>query len=474
MKFSADPQLKALGVTILPCRSPQSPCLKVTATSDQIKEAINVVNRHIRTVETRNCMYSKAGEAKILRNNKLMLIMQAKALGCNLKLSEQNITQQFSYDLKGGVTLTLSQGNIAKESSDVLICPLVNMSFNNPVAQQFLQNGGPEIKKDVDALEKAKQSLLAGDVIMTNAGTLKSKKLICAAIPVWGKEYSDLKSTNLADITKENVDVIVNSSNQNLDLNTGSSSLFFSYQYLKTFGNVVLTGGGNLNCKHIAHIPGPVKISNVLKHCESRWITSVSFPAIGTGNAYNGSSWLDASFRLGIATDVPNRSFNRFPIKFHCIQRIQNKDQWQRYAVNKQMLDNQYPLNMNEMDLYHGTTAETCQKVNSNGFNRSFCGKNGTQHGNGTYFAKHSWFSCNYKYSYPDAQGLKYMYQARVLVGKPCLGIPNMVEPAPLDPSNPLCGLHDCAVNNVQKPTVYVVFSDAGAYPDYLISFKES
>jgi hypothetical protein len=97
-----------------------------------------------------------------------------------------------------------------------------------------------------------------------------------------------------------------------------------------------------------------------------------------------------------------------------------------------------------------------------------------TLYGNGTYFAKQSWYSCNDKYSNPDAQGLKYMYQARVLVGKPCLGTPGMVEPAPLDPNNPLSGLHDCAVNNVQKPTVYVVFSDAGAYPDYLISFKES
>ncbi|XP_059895471.1 uncharacterized protein LOC132448323 [Gadus macrocephalus] len=116
MKLSADPQLKALGVTILSCRYPQSPCFKVTAASDHIKEAINVVNRYIRTVETRNCMYSKAGEAKILKNNKLLLKMLAKGLGCNLELSEQNI----SYDLKGGVTLTLSQGNVAKQTSDVI------------------------------------------------------------------------------------------------------------------------------------------------------------------------------------------------------------------------------------------------------------------------------------------------------------------------------------------------------------------
>uniref|UniRef100_A0A8C4ZE93 Poly [ADP-ribose] polymerase n=1 Tax=Gadus morhua TaxID=8049 RepID=A0A8C4ZE93_GADMO len=156
------------------------------------------------------------------------------------------------------------------------------------------------------------------------------------------------------------------------------------------------------------------------------------------------------------------------------IQRIQSKDQWQRYALQKQVLDEKYPHNKNEMDLYHGTTAEICRKVNSNGFNRSFCGRNATLYGNGTYFAKQSWYSCNDKYSNPDAQGLKYMYQARVLVGKPCLGTPGMVEPAPLDPNNPYSGLHDCAVNNVQNPFIYVVFSDAGAYPDYLISYKAS
>ena len=44
-------------------------------------------------------------------------------------------------------------------------------------------------------------------------------------MPVIGRVSVILKK---ADITKENVDVIVNSSNKNLDLNTGSSSLFFS------------------------------------------------------------------------------------------------------------------------------------------------------------------------------------------------------------------------------------------------------
>uniref|UniRef100_A0A8C5BK85 Poly [ADP-ribose] polymerase n=1 Tax=Gadus morhua TaxID=8049 RepID=A0A8C5BK85_GADMO len=290
-----------------------------------------------------------------------------------------------------------------------------------------------------------------------------------------------------ADITQENVDVIVNSSNQNLDLNTGVSGdilkaagqsvvdeyLLFLAQGPLRSNDAGVTSGGSLQCDFIIHIVGPKsveqaveRVKNVLKHCEDKNIPSVSFPAIGTGNSYSGSSWLDARFRL---VDLSPTSE-----QYKKIQRIQSKDQWQRYALQKQVLDEKYPHNKNEMDLYHGTTAEICRKVNSNGFNRSFCGRNATLYGNGTYFAKQSWYSCNDKYSNPDAQGLKYMYQARVLVGKPCLGTPGMVEPAPLDPNNPYSGLHDCAVNNVQNPFIYVVFSDAGAYPDYLISYKAS
>ncbi|KAM4609213.1 protein mono-ADP-ribosyltransferase PARP14 [Polymixia lowei] len=156
------------------------------------------------------------------------------------------------------------------------------------------------------------------------------------------------------------------------------------------------------------------------------------------------------------------------------IQRIQNRYQWQRYAVKKQVLDKKYPTNKNEINIYHGTTADICQKINTNGFNRSFCGRNATAYGNGTYFAKESWYSCHDTYSNPDTSGVKYMYRARVLVGKPCLGKPGMKEPEPLTPGDPGAGLYDCAVDHPRHPFIYVVFCDAGAYPDYLISFKTS
>ncbi|XP_035630002.1 uncharacterized protein parp14rs3 isoform X2 [Oncorhynchus keta] len=172
-----------------------------------------------------------------------------------------------------------------------------------------------------------------------------------------------------------------------------------------------------------------------------------------------------------IATSKNPKTNTQPTIQIIQIQRIQSKDQWQRYAVKKQAMDKKYPKNKNELNLYHGTTEDICQKINTCGFNRSFCGRNATAYGDGTYFAKEMWYSCHDTYSKPDASGLKYMYRARALVGSPCLGVHGMKEPNPLNPADLRQGLHDCAVNDLQNPFIYVVFCDAGAYPDYLISF---
>uniref|UniRef100_A0A4W3IQI3 Macro domain-containing protein n=1 Tax=Callorhinchus milii TaxID=7868 RepID=A0A4W3IQI3_CALMI len=54
---------------------------------------------------------------------------------------------------------------------------------------------------------------------------------------------------------------------------------------------VVVTGPGNLNCDHIIHMVGQTSaptitssVEKVLKECERLQVTTVSFPALGTGN----------------------------------------------------------------------------------------------------------------------------------------------------------------------------------------------
>uniref|UniRef100_A0A8C5MSA8 Poly [ADP-ribose] polymerase n=1 Tax=Leptobrachium leishanense TaxID=445787 RepID=A0A8C5MSA8_9ANUR len=154
------------------------------------------------------------------------------------------------------------------------------------------------------------------------------------------------------------------------------------------------------------------------------------------------------------------------------IRRIQNVGLWQKYAFIKFTIDQLYPNHENEKHLYHGTDYKTTEKINMHGYNRAFCGKNATSFGKGTYFAKNALYSCNDTYSVKDETGEKHVYQAAVITGKWCLGDKNYLEPPPTieDPRI----LYNSTVNNVTNPTLFVVYNDYCAYPEYLISFTSS
>lgn len=61
------------------------------------------------------------------------------------------------------------------------------------------------------------------------------------------------------------------------------------------------------------------------------------------------------------------------------------------------------------------------------------------------------------------------MYYCRVLTGEYTVGNSAMIDP----PSKTANGtdLYDTVVDNTATPTIFVVFRDYHAYPDYLITF---
>ena len=60
------------------------------------------------------------------------------------------------------------------------------------------------------------------------------------------------------------------------------------------------------------------------------------------------------------------------------IQRIQNPMLYSQYiAKKKDMEKHNPPGHRNERRLFHGTPADVCPKINQQGFNRSFAGRNG-------------------------------------------------------------------------------------------------
>lgn len=90
--------------------------------------------------------------------------------------------------------------------------------------------------------------------------------------------------------------------------------------------------------------------------------------------------------------------------------------------------------------------------------------------GNGSYFAVNAIYSANDTYSKPDVDGKKYMYLARVLVGEYARGTKGSITPAAKNASNSI-DLFDSSTDNVNQPSLFVIFNDIQAYPEYLITF---
>uniref|UniRef100_UPI003AADF27B protein mono-ADP-ribosyltransferase PARP15-like n=1 Tax=Centroberyx gerrardi TaxID=166262 RepID=UPI003AADF27B len=88
--------------------------------------------------------------------------------------------------------------------------------------------------------------------------------------------------------------------------------------------------------------------------------------------------------------------------------------------------------------------------------------------GNGSYFAVDPAYSAR-GYAKPDALGHKRMYLARVLVGDFTQGKAGMVT-TPSKGSGP-ADLYDSVTDNTANPTMFVIFTDIQAYPEYLITF---
>ncbi|XP_050971713.1 protein mono-ADP-ribosyltransferase PARP14 [Labeo rohita] len=152
------------------------------------------------------------------------------------------------------------------------------------------------------------------------------------------------------------------------------------------------------------------------------------------------------------------------------IQRIQNINLRRLYEVRKKELENKNgSVGAAEKILYHGTSEASCSAIMKTNFNRSLAGQNATLYGHGTYFAVHASYSANPTYAVPAADGTQCMFVARVLTGDHALGQMDIkTPPVRVAPDH----LYDSVVDNMQNPSMFVVFHDCQAYPDYLITFK--
>ncbi|XP_025086268.1 uncharacterized protein LOC112559334 isoform X4 [Pomacea canaliculata] len=93
------------------------------------------------------------------------------------------------------------------------------------------------------------------------------------------------------------------------------------------------------------------------------------------------------------------------------ISRIQNVHLWERYALARQhMVDDFGKGQLNEKLLFHGTEATFAHDICSEGFDWRLCGRNGTVYGKGCYFAKHASYSLKFSDRNEEKASGEYLY----------------------------------------------------------------
>ncbi|XP_066235829.1 protein mono-ADP-ribosyltransferase PARP10 [Saccopteryx leptura] len=151
------------------------------------------------------------------------------------------------------------------------------------------------------------------------------------------------------------------------------------------------------------------------------------------------------------------------------VERVQHPLLQQQYELHRARMEQRCEQRPVEHVLYHGTSAPAVPDICAYGFNRSFCGRNGTLYGQGVYFAKRASLSVQDRYSPPNAHGHKVVFVARVLTGDYGQGRRELRAPPLRAPGHALLR-YDSAVDCLRQPNIFVIFHDTQALPTHLIT----
>lgn len=151
------------------------------------------------------------------------------------------------------------------------------------------------------------------------------------------------------------------------------------------------------------------------------------------------------------------------------VEKLMNRLLYNQYKLKKASVLQRATYPEVERTLYHGTNEMSVKEICVHGFNRSFCGKNATVYGQGVYFAVNSALSVQDQYSPPNADGYKFIFVSKVLTGDYTKGCHSM-KTAPLKETGNIPLRYDSVTDDITKPTMFVIFNDTQAFPEYLIT----
>ncbi|MCI4391759.1 hypothetical protein PGIGA_G00138000 [Pangasianodon gigas] len=169
-----------------------------------------------------------------------------------------------------------------------------------------------------------------------------------------------------------------------------------------------------------------------------------------------------------VAAEFYNGLSEQNKVQIIKVEKLMNRLLYSQYRLKKADMEQKVRGDV-ERTLYHGTSESSVKEICIHGFNRSFCGKNATAFGQGVYFAVKSSYSLSDTYSPPNADGHKFIFVARVLTGDFTQGKHDM-RAAPLREGSGMPMRFHSVVDNVKEPSLFVIFNDTQAYPQYLIT----
>ena len=159
------------------------------------------------------------------------------------------------------------------------------------------------------------------------------------------------------------------------------------------------------------------------------------------------------------------------------LQRIQNRQLWDKYALEMKHMSERNNGTVNEMKLFHGTR-KTDPKVivrAVRGIDFRYSRRDyQLLWGTGAYFAVNANYSDRYCYI-DSSSGMKQLLLVSVLTGNSCsyekTNDPTLTKPPPLSQGSHV--LYDTVNGYTKGSYVYVVYDHDRAYPAYLITYLE-
>ncbi|XP_029658378.2 protein mono-ADP-ribosyltransferase PARP14-like [Octopus sinensis] len=376
-----------------------------------------------------------------------------------------------------GIKINLMIDSISNASVDIIVnSSNKQLQLNDgSISKSILNAAGPEIQNECN--QKYPQGISMSEIAITKGYNLKCDNVFHLALPPWDENSSHLILANLTQI----ITICLYTAGR-----MGAKSLAFSilgagvlrypieelpgimYEAVKNYSN---QNSSQIKDVYFVVYPQDTEILKKFKEYFQEILTDGSTAS----SELVPDTWSpmgdEELFKIVPVTNGPEyddiqATFRQNLPSYHIIkiERIQNKTLYQGYQALKRKFEVENPKITNEVDgLWHGTAEGAVKGINKSGFNRSYCGKNATAFGEGVYFARDIRYSASDTYSTPDHHGTKRIYHCSVLVGRVMQGQHGLKV---------LQESYNSAVDNIQRPSICVIFHDFQAYPNYLITFS--